>query len=112
MLEKYEAALDEKAAEHRRAAAEARSRADEREASLHLMCASMLGEMLKVLGRVEHEGRRGNLQKLADAAAARAEAARARGDYDMYDQERIKAATILWAKEQLEQLEKTEARHE
>ena len=109
MLEHYEAALDAKAEEYRRAAAEAQGQGDEREHSLNLMRASMLGDMLKALGRAEHGGRRGILKKLADEALARAEAAAARDDSDTADRERIKAETILWARAQLEA---AEARHE
>ena len=105
MIERYDAALDARAAEFRAEAARAEAAADERGHSLALMQASMLGDMLKQLGRAEHAGRRGVLQKLADAAAARSQAALDRGDHDAADQEQIKARTILWAKQALEALE-------
>ena len=109
VLVNYEAALDKKSVEYRRAAVQAEERGDERERSLNLMRASMLGDMLKALGRAEHNGRRGILQKLARESETRAESANARGDYDAADRERIKAETILWA---LECLETSEEHHE
>ena len=109
LLEKYNAALDARAAEYREAAVRAEAQGDERLHSLNLMRCSMLGDMLKALGRVEHEGRRGTLRRQAEAASERAAVAEGRGDFDAADRERIKAETILWAREQLERLE---AEHE
>ena len=105
VLEKYNEALEQRAQKERSLAEQAKSRGDEREHSMRLMQASMLGDMLKQLGRAEHAGRRGVLQKLADAAAARSQAALDRGDHDAADQEQIKARTILWAKQALVALE-------
>ena len=107
----YEAALDAKAEEYRRAAELAGEQGDERGHSLNLMCASMLGDMLRALGRAEHSGRKGLLQKIAGEASARSEAALARGDYDTADRERIKAETILWARDRLYEAEAEDEQH-
>ena len=108
IIERYNALLDARAVEYRDEALQARARGDERAHAIALMRASMLGDMLKALGKAQHDGR-GAMQKIADAAEARAEAALARDDYDTADRERIKAQTILWAQAALRQLE---AEHE
>ena len=104
-LEAYYAALDARAEAFRAEAAQAEARGDERAHSLALMRASMLGDMLKVLGRVEHDGRRGMLQAQIDRCEQQARQQAGRGDYDAADRERIKAETIRWARETLEKLE-------
>ena len=68
ILDRYYAALDQRAGEERAKAAQAKSRGDEREHSIHLMQSSMLGDMLRTLGRVQHEGARpGALQAQIDS---------------------------------------------
>ena len=109
IIKEYNAALDAHAAEFHQAAEQARARGDERGHSLALMQESMLGDMLKQLGRVEHVGRRGLLQKQIDRCEAQAAKLRQRDDFDGEDQERIKAQTIRWA---LETLTRLEAEHE
>lgn len=106
VLENYNEALDKRAAQERRMAAQAKSRGDEREHSMHLMQASMLGDMLKVMGRVSHDGSRpGMLSAQIAALQKEAEAQQAKGDYDAADRARVKANIIEWAKNTLENLE-------
>ena len=106
ILEKYNEALDKRAVQERELAAQAKSRGDEREHSVHLMQASMLGDMLKVMGRVSHDGSRpGMLTAQIDALHREAEAQQVKGDYDAADRARVKANTIEWAKNTLEKLE-------
>lgn len=108
ILKAYNAALDERAAEER-ARAEACS-SDERERSIHLMQASMLGDMLKALGRVQHQGLRpGVLRAQIDTLTAQAEKERAQEDFDACDRTLTKARTIEWALNRLTELEN---RHE
>lgn len=106
LLEQYNLALDRRAAQEREKAAQAKERGDERRHSIHLMCASMLGDMLKALGRVQHEGIRPNaLQKQIDALTTEEQRLQARGDYDAADRARVKAETIAWAQNVLKELE-------
>lgn len=106
VLEKYNRMLDERSAEELEKAAEAAARGDERERSIHLMQSSMLGEMLKVIGRVEHEGKRpGMMQSQIDALMQEAEKHRLRDDFDEADRVMVKARTIAWAQETLKGLE-------
>ena len=106
ILEQYNLALDRRAAQEREKAAQANARGDERSHSIHLMCASMLGDMLKALGRVQHEGiRPGVLQKQIDALTAEAQLRSEKGDYDAADRARVKAETIAWAQNVLKELE-------
>lgn len=93
-LEKYEQTLDLWAKEEREKAAEAKRAGDERQHSICLMKASMLGDMLKVLGKVELSGRRGTLEKIALQQAAEAERLKKIEDYDAAERSEIKAATI------------------
>ena len=109
VLEKYNAALDARAEEFRVEAEHAKQRGDERDHSMALMQQSMLGDMLKALGRAEHESRRGILQKQIDAAEQSALTHRQCGDFDAADRDAIKARTIRWAKELLERLEAEDA---
>ncbi len=104
ILERYNAALDERAAAMR---AEAAKQADdERRHSLFLMQASMLGDMLKQLGRAEHTRiRAGILQAEIDLMTGRAAGLESRGDFDAADQTRVKADTIRWALDTLRRLE-------
>ena len=94
-LERYEKTLDLWAGEERVKAAEAKQAGDERMQSIHLMKASMLGDMLKVLGKFEMErGKKGLLAKQIAEAAKEAERLKALGDYDAAERSEIKAATI------------------
>ena len=98
VLERYNAALDEQAARMLEEAENASQAGDERRRSLFLMQASMLGDMLKALGRVEHtHARTGILQAQIDSFTAQAAVQENRGDYDAADQARVKADTIRWA---------------
>ncbi len=104
ILENYYRKLDEQADLERLAAQNA---ADERTRSIHLMKASMLGDMLKVLGRVQHEGKRPNaLKNLIDSFSAEADRQRMRGDYDESDRAEQKAMTIQFALEALSEAER------
>jgi len=106
VMEKYYCALDERSAQERSKAAEAKAANDERGHSIHLMQASMLGDMLKVLGRVQHEGARpGVLQAQIDSLKKEEEKQKAQGDYDSADRARVKAETIGWALRTLTELE-------
>ena len=105
IIEQYDAALDAKAAEFHAQAEQARLRGDERAHSIALMRESMLGDMLKQLGRVDHGARRGILQGQIEAAGRKAEALRARDDFDGADREALKVETICFAMDTLRQLE-------
>lgn len=106
ILEKYNETLDLRAGEERERAAEAKAKGDERRHSVHLMQASMLGDMLKVLGKVQHEGARpGVLQAQIDSLKREEEKQKACGDYDNADRARVKAETIAWAQNVLAELE-------
>ena len=61
VLENYYVALDKRAQEERQKALAAKGQGDERAHSLHLMQESMLGDMLRQMGRVQHEGKRPNM---------------------------------------------------
>lgn len=93
-LEKYEKTLDIWANEERTKAAEAKQAGDERQHSIHLMKASMLGDMLKVLGKVELSGRKGMLEKIAAQQTAEAGRFKIQEDYDAAEKSEIKAETI------------------
>ena len=106
ILEHYNAALDERAAGMRARAAKARADGDERALSIFLMQASMLGDMLRQLGRVEHTGARpGILQAEIGMMTRQADEFEKRGDYDSADRSRIKAGTVRWALDTLRRLE-------
>ena len=106
VLEEYNLALDRRAGEERQMAAQARARGEERDHSIHLMCASMLGDMLKALGRVQHEGIRPNaLGAQIEALNQEAERQKSLGDFDAVDRARVKAQTIEWAQDVLKALE-------
>jgi len=92
--EKYEKTLDLWAEEERAKAAEAKSAGDERQHSICLMKASMLGDMLKVLGKVEMAGRKGTLERLAVQCGLEAEKLKGREDFDAAERSEIKAETI------------------
>ena len=106
VLDRYNEALAIRSEEEKRLAAEAKRVGDERLHSIHLMQASMLGDMLKVLGRVQHTGARPTI--LADniaALTAQSEKEKSAGDYDSAERSLIKARTIAWARETLASLE-------
>ena len=92
--EKYEKTLDLWANEERERAAEAKRTGDERMHSIHLMKASMMGDMLKVLGRVEMGGKQGTLAKLATRCDEEAGKLREKEDFDAAERSVIKAETI------------------
>lgn len=93
-LEKYEKTLDGWANEERIQAEQAKKAGDERRHSIHLMKASMMGDMLKVLGRVELSGRRGTLEKIALQCDEEAEKLKGKEDFDAAERSEIKAQTI------------------
>ncbi len=93
-LEKYVSTLDIWADEARQEAALARDNGDERNHSIHLMRASMMGDMLKTLGRVELSGRKGTLEKIAAQCDAEAEKLKLKEDFDAAERSLIKAQTI------------------
>ncbi len=93
-LEKYEKTLDLWADAEREKAAEAKKAGDERQHSICLMKASMLGDMLKVLGRVEMSGRKGTLERLILQCGAEAGKLKEKEDFDAAERSEIKAETI------------------
>ena len=93
-LEQYEKTLDLWANEEREKAAEAKRTGDERMHSIYLMKASMMGDMLKALGRVEMSGKKGTLAKLAAQCDAEAGRMREKEDFDAAERSAIKAETI------------------
>ena len=106
VFERYCAALDERTREERERAAQAKATGDEREQSIRLMKASMLGDMLKALGRAEHEGRKPHvLEDQIAALTAESEKLKAREDFDSADRAQSKAETIGWALAALRRLE-------
>ena len=109
-MEKYNAALDARAAEETALAAQEKDRGNEREHALHLMQASMCGDMLKALGRAQHTNPSSNvLQKVWDRALREQARMREKDDADSADRARIKAETISWAMHLLNELEKEHA---
>ena len=93
-LEKYEKTLDLWAAAEREKAAQAKKAGDERQHSICLMKASMLGDMLKVLGRVEMSGRKGTLERLILQCGTEAGKLKEKDDFDAAERSEIKAETI------------------
>ena len=110
ILEKYNAELDRLAALHKEMALLSIEKGDEREYTIHLMQASMLGDMLKVFGRIEHEKTRpGHAENVIASLEKEEDKQKKTGDYDMADRARVKANTIRQAMELLERLEKENA---
>lgn len=98
----YESALHALAERARQAAQEAERAGDEREKSLQLMRASMLGNMLIALGKVDLDGRHvGVLADIRAQCERNEQKLRALGDEDAADRERVKAETIAIAEEAL-----------
>ena len=109
-LDRYNAELDKMSARHREMALQAIEKGDEREYTIHLMQASMLGDMLKTFGRIKHEGKRpGYIENVLASLAKDEEKQKSAGDYDMADRARVKAQTIHQAISVLERLEKEDA---
>ena len=107
VLERYNSALAEEAKRETTLAAEAAKKDDARTQSIHLMKASMLGDMLKALGRVEHEGKRPNaLETLVGSFSEEAERQRKLGDYDASDRAEQKAITVQFALDALREAER------
>lgn len=107
ILERYNATLKEESQRETALAAEAAMKGDTRAQSIHLMKASMLGDMLKVLGRVEHEGKRPNaLETLIGSFSEEAERQRRLGDYDASDRAEQKAITVQFALDALREAER------
>lgn len=106
VLEKYNIALKTESERETALASEAALNGDARMRSVHLMKASMLGEMLNVLGRVEHEGKRPNaLETLIESFIQEAERQRKLGDYDASDRAEQKAITVQFALDALREAE-------
>lgn len=106
ILEQYYAALSNEAKKESALAKNAGENGDERAKSIHLMKASMLGDMLKVLGRVEHEGKKPNaLETLIDSFNEESERQRKSGDYDAADRAEQKAITVQLALDLLRETE-------
>ena len=94
-LEKYEMTLAAWSAEEKEKAMEAKQAGDERMHSIQMMKASMLGDMLKVLGKFEMtRGQKGLLQKEIDFMGREAERLKGVGDFDAAERAQIKAETI------------------
>jgi len=110
VLERYNCELDKLSSQQRDLALQAIERGDEREYTIHLMQASMMGDMLKVLGRVQHEGKRpGHVENILASLEKEEKAKTEEGDYDLADRAKVKAQTIRRAMELLERLEKEHA---
>ena len=110
ILERYNAELDKLSEQERNLAAQAKERGDEREHSIHLMCASMLGEMLKVLGRNHHNRVRPNhIPDIIAHLEREEEQQKKSGDFDSADRTHIKVQTIRQALHILERLENENA---
>ena len=108
-MEKYRQILAEEAAKHREAAAQAKTRGEERLHSVELMQASMLGPMLEQLGRVDHEKiRPGILQQEIDFMLSEQKRLEGLEDFDQADRWRLKAETTRFALEALKKLEAAE----
>ncbi len=106
ILEQYYAALDEAAQKETALAAEASACGNERLKSIHLMKASMLGDMLKVLGRVEYEGKRPNaLETLIESFSDEADRLYKSGDFDGADRAEQKSITVQFALDALKEAE-------
>lgn len=107
ILERYYATLKEESDRETARAEKAKNGGDARMNSIHLMKASMLGEMLQVLGRVEHEGKRPNaLETLIESFSQEAERQRRFGDYDASDRAEQKAITVQFALDALREAER------
>lgn len=104
-LEAYTKQLDIWAAQEREKAAQAKQTGDERTHSVCLMKASMMGDMLKVLGRVELTQKNGILEKIARQNMDEAARLRALGDFDAAERSEIKAQTIRRAQALLSEKE-------
>lgn len=96
--EAYCGILDAEASRMKEFAKKAKESGDERAHSVYLMRASMLGDMLKVLGRVELEGKRPRaLETLVESFSNESEQQRRSGDYDAADRAEQKAITVQFA---------------
>ena len=104
-LETYMKQLDIWAAEERSKAGAAKQAGDERGHSICLMKASMMGDMLKVLGRVEWTQKNGILEKIACQNMNEAVRLRMMGDFDAAERSEIKAQTIRRAQALLSEKE-------
>ena len=110
VLENYYAALEKRALTEKQKAQAAKEQGDERAHSLHLMQESMLGDMLRQMGRVQHEGLRPHmLENLIAQLEKEEEKQKAFGDFDASDRARIKRETVLFALECLTEEEKKQA---
>jgi hypothetical protein len=109
-LERYYKTLDEEALRQKEAAEAAKRNGNERAHSICLMKASMLGDMLKVLGRVEHEGKKPKaLETLIDSFNEESERQHKLGDYDAADRAEQKAITVQFALDRLREIEENGA---
>ena len=94
-LEKYCETLNGWAAQERLNAEEAKKSGNEREHSICLMKASMMGDMLRMLGKVEmNHIRPGIMEKEIAFLTAESERLKGMDDYDAADRALIKAETI------------------
>ena len=104
--EDYDRALDERAAQERERAYAARMQDDERMTSVHLMQASMLGDMLKALGSARENGKPDILDRQIASLHEEARRQKACEDFDEADRALVRAETIAWAQNLLKELEK------
>ncbi len=104
--EDYDRALDERAAQEREKAYTARMQDDERMTSVHLMQASMLGDMLKALGRARENGKPDIFDRQIAALHEEAQRQKACEDFDEADRALVRAETIAWAQNLLKELKK------
>lgn len=110
VLERYNEELARLGREYREKALEALERGDERAHSVYMMQHSMFGDMLRTIGRVEHEKTRpGYAANVLASLAKEEQKYLAAQDFDLADRARVKAQTICRALEILERLEKEDA---
>ena len=107
ILERYNAEPGRMSARQREMALRAIEKGDEREYTIHLTQASMLGDMLKTFGKIKHKGARpGYIENVWDSLKKEEEKQHRADDYDMADRAHIKAMTICQVIAVLERLEK------
>lgn len=104
VLDRYNQTLKKEAERERTLAADASEKGDARAQSIHLMRASMFGDMLSVLGRVEYEGKRPNaLETLIESFSDEAERLHKLGDYDGADRAEQKSIAVQFALDALKE---------
>lgn len=105
-LEKYYSFLDKEASKEHQLAEKAREQADERETSIHLMRESMLGDMLRALGKVRLENPENHaLENLLERFGNEQERYSKKQDADLADRAKQKCEVIRLALDAVKALE-------